>query len=96
MTEEKLKELLNDQAFQDEMNNAATLEDAAKVMQQHGIQVTPEELQEIMTKMDSEAELSEDELDDVAGGSCIRILLRRAGQLSGQLCRYLHDLCTGK
>ena len=95
MTEEKLKELLNDQAFQDEMNNAATLEDAAKIMQQHGIQVTPEELQEIMTKMESEAELSEDELDDVAGGSYIRILLmlfRRAGQL----CRYLLDLCTGK
>ena len=69
MTEEKLKELLNDQAFQDEMNNAATLEDAAKIMQQHGIQVTPEELQEIMAKMESESELNETELDDVAGGS---------------------------
>ena len=69
MTEEKLKELLNDQAFQDEMNNAATLEDAAKIMQQHGIQITPEELQEIMTKMESESELNESELDDVAGGS---------------------------
>lgn len=53
MTEEKFNELLNDQAFRDEMNNAATLEDAAKIMQQHGIQITPEELQEIMTKMQS-------------------------------------------
>lgn len=69
MTEEKLKELLNDQAFQDEMNNAATLEDAAKIMQQHDIQITPEELQEIMAKMESESELNESELDDVAGGS---------------------------
>jgi predicted ribosomally synthesized peptide with nif11-like leader len=68
MTEEKLNELLNDQAFRDEMNNAATLEDAAKIMQQHGIQITPEELQEIMTKMESESELNESELDDVAGG----------------------------
>ena len=68
MTEEKFNELLNDQAFRDEMNNAATLEDTAKVMQQHGIQVTPEELQEIMAKMESESELSESELDDVAGG----------------------------
>ena len=59
MTEEKFNELLNDQAFRDEMNNAATLEDTAKVMQQHGIQVTPEELQEIMAKMESESELSE-------------------------------------
>ena len=41
MTEEKFNELLNDQAFRDEMNNAATLEDAAKIMQQHGIQITP-------------------------------------------------------
>ena len=39
MTEEKFNELLNDQAFRDEMNNAATLEDTAKVMQQHGIQL---------------------------------------------------------
>lgn len=67
MTEEKFNELLNDQAFRDEMNNAATLEDAAKIMQQHGIQITPEELQEIMTKMESESELNESELDDVAG-----------------------------
>lgn len=79
MTEEKLKELLNDQAFQDEMNNAATLEDAAKIMQQHGIQITPEELQEIMTKMESESELNESELDDVAGGSWATYAALRAG-----------------
>lgn len=96
MTEEKLKELLNDQAFQDEMSNAATLEDAAKIMQQHGIQVTPEELQEIMTKMESESELNESELDDVAGGSYTYRILLMLFRRAGQLCRYLLDLCTGK
>lgn len=83
MTEEKLKELLNDQAFQDEMNNAATLEDAAKVMQQHGVQITPEKLQDIMAKVTSESELSENELDDVAGGLNVQAAVRRVGYWSG-------------
>ena len=83
MTEEKLKELLNDQAFQDEMNNAATLEDAAKVMQQHGVQITPEKLQDIMAKVTSESELSENELDNVAGGLNMKAAAYRVGYWTG-------------
>ena len=99
MTEEKLKELLNDQAFQDEMNNAATLEDAAKVMQQHGVQITPEKLQEIMAKVTSESELSENELDDVAGGLSVRAVRRVlywsgywSGYWTGKLHRHFLEL----
>ena len=92
--EEKLEKLLEDPSFQDAVSKAASAEEVSALLAQHGIQIAPEELHEIITKMESESELSEDELDDVAGGSyrILRMLFYRLGQL----CRCLHDYYTRK
>ena len=42
--EEKLKKLLEDPSFLEEVSKTTSAEDASALLAQHGIQITPEEL----------------------------------------------------
>lgn len=64
--EEKLKNLMEDPAFQEAFSKTASAEEASALLAQHGIQITPEELTAALAQ--PEGELSENELDEVAGG----------------------------
>lgn len=66
MDEEKLKKLLEDPSFQEALSKTASAEDASALLAQHGIQITSDELLAALTP--PEGELSESELDGVAGG----------------------------
>lgn len=69
--EEKIEKLLSNPVFQKEMESAATMEDALKILNRYGIQLTPEALHMIRSGIKGEAELNESELDNVAGGSAL-------------------------
>lgn len=80
MLNEKLNELMQDESFVSEMQNAESFEDAAKVLSDHGIETTAEELetnaertQEIMVEKGymKDGELTEEGLELVAGGRII-------------------------
>lgn len=64
--EEKLKKLLEDPSFLEEVSKTTSAEDASALLAQHGIQITPEELTAALAQ--PEGELNESELDGVAGG----------------------------
>ncbi len=64
--EETLKKLTEDPSFQEAFSKTASAEEASALLAQHGIQITPEELSAALAQ--PEGELSENELDEVAGG----------------------------
>lgn len=70
MDEEKLKKLLEDPSFQEALSKTTSAEEASALLAQHGIQITSDELLAALTP--PEGELSESELDGVAGGCFIR------------------------
>lgn len=68
---EKLAELLKDEAVAKEFFSQPTAEDAQKFLASKGVEVTLDELNELRQAMVSEVdsdELSDDQLDNVAGG----------------------------
>lgn len=70
--EEKLKELMGDTSFCEELEKASSPEEASALFAQHGIQITPEEL--LAAVAQPEGELDETALDDVAGGCWVCVL----------------------
>ena len=70
--EEKLKELMADASFCEELEKTGSPEDASALFAQHGIQITPEEL--LAAVAQPEGELDETALDDVAGGCWVCVL----------------------
>lgn len=64
--EEKLKELMADTSFCEELEKTSSPEEASALFAQHGIQITPEEL--LAAVEQPEGELDEKNLDEVAGG----------------------------
>ena len=81
--EEKLKELMGDTSFCEELEKTSSPEEASALFAQHGIQITPEEL--LAAVAQPEGELDEKDLDAVSGGSwfpVLRILWRRKNSKS--------------
>ena len=74
-----IREQSLDQAFVEKLGNAETLEEAVGILAEKGVAVTEEELRKLLTvpQADASGELSEDALDDVAGGASIWNILRR-------------------
>ena len=68
--EEKLKELMGDTSFCEELEKTSSPEEASALFAQHGIQITPEEL--LAAVEQPEGELDEKNLDEVAGGNIWR------------------------
>lgn len=68
--EEKLKELMGDTSFCEELEKTSSPEEASALFAQHGIQITPEEL--LAAVAQPEGELDEKNLDEVAGGNIWR------------------------
>ena len=74
---EKLTELLKDKAFAEEFFKQETAEDAQKFLASKGVDVTIDELNQlrdaIVARLDDSNgdELSDDQLDNVAGGFAI-------------------------
>ena len=64
--EEKLSKLLEDSAFLEKIRNAETFEKMSELLENYGIQVTPEEIKSAIVLPDGE--LNENDLDGVAGG----------------------------
>lgn len=81
--EEKLKELMADASFCEELEKTGSPEEASALFAQHGVQITPEELLAAIAQ--PEGELDEKDLDGVSGGSwfpVLRILWRRKNSKS--------------
>lgn len=70
---EKMKELFQDQAFLEELFSKESAEDAQALLKERGVEMTVEELNQfrktLMDRMEGGGgELSEDDLENVAGG----------------------------
>ena len=68
---EKVKALMENEAFTDKLATANNLDEMAAMFQAEGIHVTGADLEAVSEKKQSNAELSEDALDQVAGGGWI-------------------------
>lgn len=80
-----IKELLKDEAFAEQINAAASLEEVATLLKAKGADVTAQGLKSAMNA--EEGELDEDALDAVAGGlsilSWIKLLFRSGNTSRG-------------
>ena len=71
---EKLRDLLNSEAFAKEVEGMKTAEDLQAALKQHGIEMTIDEIVELggqlahQMGMGKDGELSEDDLENVSGG----------------------------
>ncbi len=71
MNHEQMNELLQNEAFVTEMKNAETIQDAIGVLGGWGIDATEEELKDLQARaleFTRDGELTEDGLEQVAGG----------------------------
>lgn len=71
MDEEKLKSLMADEAFVNKLLELETPEEVCAAFEKEGITVTADEISKLKEKLESagtEGELSEDALEEVAGG----------------------------
>ena len=80
---------MEDEVFLREMVGARTTEDARKVLEKYGFTLSREEMESLMVtgkealeEAAREGELSEDELDTVAGGGKVRGTLRFVASLA--------------
>lgn len=71
MTMKKLAEVMQNEAANERLENANGIEEIAAILKEYGVEVTAEELQEIVVKS-SAGELTEDALDMVAGGNWLK------------------------
>ncbi len=70
---EKLTTLWNDEAFVDSLAEVKNDQQALDLFAENGVTITPEDLAEFKEIADKEAELSEEDLEDVTGGLIIRV-----------------------
>ena len=68
---EKLEALLDDAAVQQELESVDSVEAMHEVLKKHGVELTEEEIQQIVAMAQNQGELSDTDLDDVAGGMAI-------------------------
>ena len=86
---ELLEQLKNDPAFIEEIRNAEGAEEIAKLFMAKGIEVTAAQIESLFQE---DGELSEDDLDNVAGGVVtelligVGIILFISGVLKGARC----------
>ncbi len=74
MNEEKVKSLMADEAFVNKLLEMETPEEVCAAFEKEGITVTADEISKVKEKLESagaEGELSEDSLEEVAGGVLI-------------------------
>lgn len=66
---ERLFEQMKDPAFVDALGQAKSLEEAVQLLNDMGIEVSPQELQQVQLGEDGEGNLTEDALVFVTGGA---------------------------
>ena len=75
---EKLEKLLQDEEFVKELLQQETAEDAQKFFAVHGVEISIDELNAIrkgiMARLDNSEELSDDQLENVAGGGTADVI----------------------
>ncbi len=78
---EKIKELLVNEAFAAELEKVETVEEIKALFAAHGVQVTDEELTELIKQpaMADADELSEEDMEMVSGGSAVTLALKALG-----------------
>ena len=78
---EKLNELLEDPQFVDALSTTKSAEDMARLLGEYGVNVTAEELESLVASVPATGELSEEDLEAVAGGNAatglVLLLMRK-------------------
>ena len=81
---EKLNELLEDPQFVDALSTTKSAEDMARLLGEYGVNVTAEELEGLVASVPAGGELSEEDLEAVAGGGlCVRHWMFILGYILG-------------
>lgn len=66
----EIKELVTNEEFKEAASKVETLEEAVELCKRYGVEITGEELVDAIKKSHSD-ELSEEDLEDVAGGGIV-------------------------
>ncbi len=73
---EKVLELLQDEAFVAELDKLEKEDDVIALFKARGATVSMDQLRELIAQLPENGEVSDDDLDKVAGGSIVTILTR--------------------
>ena len=90
---DKIEQLMNTEEFVQQMNLADSLEAVQALFAQNGVELTLDELKEMFVSAGEDAcsELSEEALDNVAGGGFFRWLFRREKKKYKKLLNDMRD-----
>lgn len=84
------EELEKDSAFINALCNASSVAEVIDIMAAKGITVSAEAAQEILNKIQDSGELSEDNLDEVAGGAkCLFCAKEPKGNMVWHIVKHL-------
>lgn len=90
--QEKINELMQNKDFAEAFENVSTPEEVVDLFGRNGVEVPLEIAQELFQPVAAEGELTEDELDDVAGGGFIssagKAVFWGAGYLGARLAKW--------
>lgn len=82
---------MSEQELYEAMEKVTSMEEAVKLLNASGVEVTAAEMEKFAEKM-GDVELNEESLDAVAGGGLIDSVVKYAGA-AGVLGRSYYDLC---
>lgn len=71
-----LEKLENNAEFMEAMETVVNMEQLQQLLQAHGVELSPEELRNLMAE-EMQGELSEEDLDNVAGGGLFSWLKKK-------------------
>ena len=81
---ERLNELVEDRQFAEALGAAESVEDMVRVLGEYGVNVTAEELEGLVASVPATGELSEEDLEAVAGGGlCVYYWMFILGYILG-------------
>lgn len=72
---DKFENVENFKALEKALAAAATEEEMVQILAEHGVELTAEEIRELASRGNEEGELSEEDLDMVAGGNAAVVII---------------------
>ena len=72
----KIRELL------EKLQAAKSAEELIEIAKANGVEIAPDKAEELFTKLNAEGEISDDDVENIAGGELVRTFANRKNSIS--------------
>ena len=75
MENENMKELL------EKLKAAKSVEELVEIAKANGVEIAPDKAEELFAKLNADGEISDDDVENIAGGELVRTFHHRTGSI---------------